>query len=117
MDMQVRRGQVWIWGRSGFGLFVDLVALFGRLPQGRIVRMGLFEIVNIAQEMDPTPLMQALMDVVPSVKIAAQHALELVADQGVDHFPPARGMILSIANRWLPQAPNVSIAAISSPTA
>jgi hypothetical protein len=34
-------------------LFIDLLDFFGPLPQIRIVRMQLFEIVDVAQEMDP----------------------------------------------------------------
>src|SRR6266699_4792960 len=108
-------GQVWIRGRSGFGSFVDLLDLLGPLPEGRIVRMGLGEIVNIAQQMHPTALMQALMYSVSSAKIAAQHALELFAHQAFDHFPRARVMILVIAHRWRAHAPNVSMLAIFSP--
>ena len=63
--------QVRVWRGSAFGPFVDLLDLVSPLPQIHLVKMQLFEIVDIAQEMDPTSLMQTLMDVVSSVKIAA----------------------------------------------
>src|SRR6266513_2485238 len=61
-------------------------------------------------------LMQALMDVVPGVKIAAQHSFKVVADQVVDHFPRTRVMVLVIAHRRRADTPDISVEAIFSPT-
>jgi hypothetical protein len=85
------------------------------LPQLGMVRMQLFELVDLAQEMDPAALMQALMDVVRSIKIAAQHPLKLLTNQAFDHLPRPRVMILVVAHHWRADAPNVAIFAIFSP--
>jgi hypothetical protein len=77
--------------------------------------MQLFEIVDVTQEMDPTPVMHTLMDGVSRVTIAAQHALELLADQAFDHFPRAGVMGLVRADGWGADTPHLSVEAIFSP--
>jgi hypothetical protein len=111
-----REGQQRVRDRSSFGSLVDLLDFFDPLPQLRVIGMQLFEFVDVAQEMNPTPLMQALMDVVAGVKIAAQDSLELVADQLLDHFPSAGVMVLVVAHRGSAHTPDVSIEAIFSPS-
>ncbi len=78
--------------------------------------MQLFDLVDVAQEMNPTALMPALVTVVAGVNIAAHDAGELVADQAVDHFPSAGVMLLVVAHRWSAHAPDISIEAIFSPS-
>ncbi len=59
--MLLGRGHLRIRGGSGFRAFIDLLDLFGPLPHLRIVRRLCLEMVDIAQEVNPTPLMQALV--------------------------------------------------------
>src|SRR5271167_1653745 len=77
--------------------------------------MLLFELMHIAQEMHPTALMQALMDVVACVKVTAQDSTEVLANQFFDHFPSTRMMVLVVANAGGTHRPNVAIEAIFSP--
>src|ERR1700693_4162017 len=60
--------------------------------------------------------MQTLMDVVPRVEIAAQHALKLLPDQVLDHFSPPRMMVFVIPDRRSGDAPHVYGEAVFSPT-
>src|SRR5581483_6791031 len=109
------RGQLCIRSGGSSGAFIDLFDMLGPLLHLPIVRMLLLELVDIAQEMHPTALMQALMDVVARVKVAAQHARELLADQAFDHFPCPRVMIFVVSALWGADAPDVAILAIFSP--
>ena len=59
--------------------------------------------------------MQPLMDVVSGIKVAAQHALEILADQPFDDFPRAGVMVLVIAYRWRTHTPDISVETIFSP--
>src|SRR5712691_352121 len=65
--------------------------------------------------MHPTALMQALMDVVPCIKVTAKDSAEVLADQLFDHFPPTRMMVFIIATAWGTYCPDVAIEAIFSP--
>src|SRR5260370_13619259 len=65
--------------------------------------------------MDPTALMQSLMDVVAGIEIAAQHSFELAADQLFDHFACPRVMVLVVTHAGGTHAPDVAIAAIFAP--
>ena len=50
LSVLFRDGELRVRCGSGFGSLVDLLDLFGPLPQLRIVRMQLFEIVDVTQE-------------------------------------------------------------------
>lgn len=65
--------------------------------------------------MDPTALMQSLMDVVACIKVTAEHAAEVLADQLFDYFTPTRMMILILVDAGGTHRPDVAIAAIFSP--
>src|SRR6266516_5740314 len=65
--------------------------------------------------MYPAPLMQTLMDVVPGVKVTAQHAAEIFANQLFDHFSCTRMLVLVVAKCGSTDCPDVAIAAIFSP--
>src|SRR2546421_3519607 len=65
--------------------------------------------------MHPAPLMQPLMDVVPGVKVTAQHSAEIFANQLFDHFSCTRMMVLVVAKCGSTDGPDVAIAAIFSP--
>src|SRR5713101_3762176 len=60
--------------------------------------------------------MQALMDVVACIEIAAQHSFELAADQLFDHFACPRVMVLIVANAGGTHCPDVTVAAIFAPS-
>src|SRR5260370_31402356 len=60
--------------------------------------------------------MQALMDVVDCIEIAAQHSFELAADQLFDHFACPRAMVLIVANAGGTHCPDVTVAAIFAPS-
>jgi hypothetical protein len=72
--------------------------------------------VDVAQEMDPTPLMQALVDVVRRVKITAQHPFKRLSQQVLDHFLASRVVVFVIAQAGRIGAPDVAIAPILSPS-
>lgn len=59
--------------------------------------------------------MQALMDIVARVKIAAQHALELVADHLFDHFSRTGVMVFIVAHGGRTHAPDRAVRAIFAP--
>jgi hypothetical protein len=40
--------------------------------------------------------MQSLMTIVGGVEVAAQHPLDVLTQQGLDHFVPTRVMVLQI---------------------
>src|SRR5215472_5923557 len=65
--------------------------------------------------MHPAALMQALMDVVASIEVTAEHAVVVRADQLFDHFSSTRMMVLVIANARGIHRPDVAIDAIFSP--
>src|SRR2546430_8865600 len=81
----------------GHGLLIEPFDFLGPRSQRLIVGKSLFEVMRIAEEMDPAALMQPVMDVVAGVEIAAQHAREVLADELLDHFPAARMMVFVIA--------------------
>src|SRR5947209_26227 len=56
------------------------------------------------------------MDVVARIKIAAEHTVEVLTDQLLDHFTSTRMMVLVIANAGSGDAPDVAISAIFSPS-
>ena len=58
--------------------------------------MLFFEVMPIAQEMYEASPMQSLMTSVGGVEVAAQHPLEVLTQQGLDHFVPTRVMVLQI---------------------
>src|SRR5436305_14232287 len=60
--------------------------------------------------------MQPLMDVVPGVEITAQHALEVLPDQLLDHFATARMVVFVIADVRSGNASNIAVEAIFSPS-
>ncbi len=94
---------------------IDRFNLPGPSPQHLILRKLLLELMDIAQEMDPTPLVQPLMDVVTRVEIAAQDSLEVVPDQVFDHLSTPGMVVFIIAESWGRKAPDVSVQAIFSP--
>ena len=55
------------------------------------------------------------MDVVCGIEVTSKHPLKVFADQGFDHFPSARMMVLIIANAGSGDAPDVAIGAVFSP--
>ncbi len=55
------------------------------------------------------------MNGVASIQIAAQYALERLANQLLDHFPCARVMVFVIAKRRGGNTPDVSVLSIFSP--
>src|SRR5271157_6237582 len=59
--------------------------------------------------------MQTLMDVVSSIKIAAQHPLEVLPDQLLDDFSSPRMVVFVIADARGRDAPDVAVDAIFSP--
>src|SRR5512135_422649 len=60
--------------------------------------------------------METLMEVVSGVEVTSKHTLKVLADQGFDHLPPTRMMVLIIANAGSRDAPDVAISAIFSPS-
>src|SRR5438105_11584243 len=60
--------------------------------------------------------MQPVMYIVASIKITAQHALIVLPNELLDHFPATRMMVFVIANPGGGNAPDVAIAAIFSPS-
>jgi hypothetical protein len=66
--------------------------------------------------MDPASLMKTLMDVVPGIKIATQHALEILPDQLLDDFSGPRMMVFVIADGGSGDAPDIAVDAIFSPS-
>nr|WP_244422599.1 hypothetical protein [Ktedonobacter racemifer] len=71
--------------------------------------------MDITQVMRPTALMKPLVDVVPRIKIAAQHSLILVSYQVFDDFSCTRVMVLVVAHGWGTHTPDVSVDPILSP--
>jgi hypothetical protein len=59
--------------------------------------------------------METLMDVVPGIKIAAQHALEVLPNQLFDHFSAARMVVFVIPDARSRDAPDVAVDAVFSP--
>src|SRR5437868_10683595 len=60
--------------------------------------------------------METLMDIVCGIKIAAQHALEVLPDQLLDDFSGPRMMVFVIANGGRGDAPDIAVDAIFSPS-
>src|SRR5436309_1896644 len=59
--------------------------------------------------------MQTLMDIVPGIKIAPQHPLEILSDQLLDHFASPRMVVFVIPDRRSRDTPDVAVEAIFSP--
>ncbi len=59
--------------------------------------------------------MQTLMDVVPGIKITAQHALEVLPDQLFDHLSAPRMVIFILPDGRCGGAPDIPVSAIFSP--
>src|SRR5260370_42301224 len=59
--------------------------------------------------------METLMDIVSGIKIAAQHALEVLPDQLLDHLSAPRMVIFIIPDCRCGDAPDISVDAIFSP--
>lgn len=55
------------------------------------------------------------MDAGATIKIAAQHALEILLKQLLHDFSASRMVLVVYADRWGREAPNVSVLAIFSP--
>ena len=55
--------------------------------------------------MDPTTLMQTLMDMVCRIKIAAQHPIVVLSDQLLDDFSRPRMVVFVIADIRCRDAP------------
>src|SRR5947209_15754215 len=95
-----------VWRHSWIGVVYDpghrlLIERFDVLGPGvQLLILGkiIFQVMDITQEVDPAALMQTLMDVVPRVEITAQHALEVLPDQLLDHFSTARMVVFVIAD-------------------
>src|SRR5437588_3419487 len=66
--------------------------------------------------MDPTALMQSLMDVVAGIEVTAQDSTEVLSDQVLDHFSRSRVMVLIVANAGSGDAPDVAVGTIFSPS-
>src|SRR5258708_40085098 len=60
--------------------------------------------------------MEALINVVPCIEVASQHALEGLPKQLFDHFSSTGVMILVISHGWGTHTPDISIEAIFSPS-
>src|SRR5205807_9037587 len=60
--------------------------------------------------------MQPVVYIVASIKITAQHALIVLPNELLDHFPATRMMVFVITNAGGGKAPDVAIAAIFSPS-
>src|SRR5947209_3063293 len=58
------------------GLLIDGFDVLGPPSQLLVVGKIVFELMHVAEEMNPTALVQTLMDVVSRIKIAAQHPLK-----------------------------------------
>src|SRR5512135_503779 len=59
--------------------------------------------------------METLMDVVPSIKIAAEHTLEVLPNQLLDDFSAPRMVVFIITNGGSRGAPDVAVDPIFSP--
>src|SRR5260221_10325666 len=99
----------------GHGLLIDGLEGCGPVVQLLIVWILLFELMPIAQEMHPTALMQALMAVVASIEVTAEHAPVLLADHLFHHFPATRLMVRLIADAGRADTPDVAIDAVFAP--
>src|SRR5258708_10448753 len=99
----------------GHGLLVDGLDGCGPVVQLLIVRILLFELIPIAQEMHPTALMQALMAVVAGIEVTAKHPAVVLTDQLFDHFPATRMMVLLLADAGRAGTPDVAIEAVFAP--
>ncbi|HEU5380850.1 MAG TPA: hypothetical protein VFV38_35960 [Ktedonobacteraceae bacterium] len=61
-------------------------------------------------------MMKTLINVVPCIEVASQHALEGFPKQLFDHFSGTGVMILVISHSWGTHTPERSIEAIFSPS-
>ncbi len=85
------------------------------LLQCHVVRILLFELMPIAQQMHPAALMQALIAIVGGIEVAAQHTLEAFPQQLLDHLTASGMMVLIVADGAGTHTPDVAILAIFSP--
>ncbi len=98
------------------GLIIESFHSFGPQVQGFIVGILLFQLMDIPEEVDPTALMQALMDVVAAVEVTAEHALKVTAEQLLDDLSCTGMMVLLIANSGRGNRPDVAIDPVFSPS-
>src|SRR5450755_1840438 len=110
-----QRGIRWLL-RPSESLVIESLDVRGPGLQRLILGEVFLELMQVAGEMHPATLMQALMDVVARVEIAAQHSLEGLAEQFFDHVSAARMVVLVIANGGGGHTPDIAILAVFSPS-
>src|SRR5579875_2803409 len=111
-----RQGGVHSLFGPGDGLFIERFDLFGPLPEVLVAGEIVFQLMHISQEVDPASLMHPLMHVVAPIKIASQHALEVLSNHLLDDLSASRVVVFVVADRRCADTPDVAILAILSPS-
>src|SRR5258708_8663048 len=96
----------------GHGLLIDGLDGCGPVVQLLIVRILLFELMPIAQEMHPTALMQALMAVVAGIEVTAKHPAVVLTDPRFLHFPAPLMIVPTIPSAARADTPDVPLQAV-----
>ena len=89
--------------------------LLGPFGQPLVLRVFLLQLVDVPQEMGPTPLVQPLMHVVSTVEVTDQHPFKLVSQHLLNHLAAPAGPAEEVTHFRIAEAPEIPVAAIFPP--
>ena len=102
--------------RPGDGFLIQVFDRFGPPSQILVVGARFFEIVDIAEVVDPATLMQALVNSGARVEITPQNSLEVIADQLLHDFSRPRVVIFVIPDLRSAHTPNIAVDPVFPPS-
>src|SRR5579859_6232164 len=115
LGLLLSRRQADIRAGVGDGPLIDGLDILDPLLHLLSIRILLFELMAVAQQMHPTALMRSRIDVVGGVEVRAEDSLKAFAQQLLDHLAASGVMVLIVAHLGRTHAPDVAVLAVFAP--